>query len=1369
MLMLVMIFTGTISASLSTSSPAVVRAQDTETTTVQTAEENYEANVQAVSEKDGANAQAKSGEEEDKPQASSEEEDSDIQPAAGASAQSAAQSAAGASAQSAVQSAAGAAAQPAAQPAAGAAAQPAAQPAAGAAAEAGEEAAGNTVVRRNQQNRNGEVSTDLKDYLTSVTIRKFTNGTWSDVSGEELTFTHGESIQAELLWELSGDVHKAHKEFTYTLPAAFQVDDDVTGFVYRGDTTEDVGTFTIKDGIVTVVYNDNYNSENDTTNNKMTITATASLDNEKGEDKIQFDEEDNQVIIKIESDGDFEIKKTAQKVYPNNQLSDKTKVEYTVEIDSKYGTAGNRISVKDTLAKVGNNLITKMAYDASSFKLVDHAGNPVSFVNAEGTEISSAEAVTINGTTVVINYLPALGKGEKYILSYSVNVEENGKDNTAALVMANINYSDYIDNKVEATAGDKTHEDTTRTRFPAKIRKNNATYDSATNLMRWSVGVNGDGLSLKGYTFRDTSTQELNKTSDGKYDIVVTTVTADGTTVQVPYDDLVITTEVVDGKHSFFFELPIDGVSYSIAYNTKVNPGEVGSKNNAVIITPDEKEDWSAIGIGYPTNFTKSSTDVGTPDENGIVPINWTMTLDTVNPVELTGDFYRFDDYIKTAYKVGNSSTKYEDLHYGYAADLDAQLRKNLKFTISRTDSNGNTVLYDDVTMENNRGYDIRILYYAEGWKGIATSTVGSELQTDRSTKVEFVVMQIRKGTSEGTSYLQKAEITEYTTFFDTKNYNIGETWRVENQVAGYNRSATSTADYKAQQSSVTKLVGVPTEETAGKAPTSWRSSNATINYEYTQTTLAKGTQLEQEASRVFYRILITPEGDEDIEITDRLPNGMTTLAKKTFEIQQGTSVVGREISLPAYDDGSGDFRVGPFDGNSVEMASSRGWGEERGNGNITITFNEDNSFTLRIKNRNQTDANGNKILRADEKTGQIGFQYSCIIEDWEAVREFIEDDVNKEHAEFTNSVTVNGGDPANVTADVVRTRDALTKSGEQVKNSNGLTARASYEIRINETGRDMLADSNVLTFTDTVRSSDLKFNLDRDSITLYRMNPDGSRGDKENINNIQIGEAEVVKGELTQKITMNIADETPYILVYEYSISEVTNGSTQGLLSNTAEIVGVVSVNRDVEMKSISATASSDHGSLTLHKVDQDNNLKYLPNVEFEIQEYKNGSFVTVQDSRFTIKENEDGTRGVGKVFDYNIDTLWKNLSVNTIYRIVEVNNPNKAYRAQTQEEATYFFIKENIGAGSNIQFETDEAARARVLGSTEILDDVKVSDIVLHALQPNRSTTIYITNELLKIELPETGESGVASLYQMSIMLLLLFAVVFAYKKIR
>ncbi len=1190
------------------------------------------------------------------------------------------------------------------------------------------------------------VSTDLKDYLTKVTFQIVQNGKWVDLT-EDTTITNNDSVQAKLEWTISPSAYAANssKTYTYQLPDGFTIGQATSGDV-QGTNGETVGTFKItSSGLVTVTYNSDYNEDNNEVNSWMNIRATASLSDIGDGDKIIFNWDEGSTEITVVTDGDFTVKKEASKL--TTEMSDDSVIEYTVTIDSEGGTKDN-ITITDVLSTRGTDVFESVAYDASSFSLV----------RSDGTKIDLSDILTIDSSnnTFTITDVPALGKGENYKLTYRVNVTTKVTEvtlSTGEKVKESAVVNGNVDNTVTAAVGDSSRTDKVNVSYPLKIKKNSGTYSSTNKRMEWSVYVyTTSGQSVAGYTFTDTASQKLKKNSDGTYYVKIKAINSkDGIIAQYDATKYNFTISEDEKTFSFVFpEEPSGTVRWKVEYYTEAELEEGASQievdNRATIKAPNSKGEWSSAntGIGTPWTSTvskKSEAVSETPDENGIVTLTWSFTADFEDAIvtNSSNSVYVADD-IQDATRVRDGAT-FKELHYSYRTTLTEDLDANLRITI---EENGVDTEYT-VAEAKAAGYKVEYYFYNVNWTNVNNI---SGVDKDK-VKIKYYIIRIYRG-SNAQVHVKNISVSSYRTFFDTTSseYTIGELWTFKNRVRTSDKNSTVTAHYAQSQGTIVKEIGIPSKKThdSYKIPTKWQTGGADLNYDYTAMLLKDPETGEMtEKAVVYYRVLIEADEKGDIELTDKLPDGLKLAALIAMEMAGLSVEAGTTIALPMWDSGNGFFDIGPYNGENVYIGEDIGWsvgnlkeggsainndydGDRSYNNNLSITLNEDGSFTLNIKNRGEIGPSGNKLYQADSKTGQIAVYYAAYVDDWDALKKYTgqsESGQAEEVVNLQNTATWTDHGSSSVDADIIRDRTILDKSGEQVTDENGtLKSEASYQIKINEPATDFLADSNVLTFTDTIRSSTLKYLLDRDSIKLYEMNKDGTKGAEVAISNIQISDVTEEGGEYVQTITMQIEDGKAYILEYVYSITEVIGSGSSGTLDNRAEIEGIAYDDSKVEEKSIIADAgASTKGKLKLYKVDEENVLLYLDGAEFTLYKYNGSAFEKVTD--FTITDGKTG-------YEFKYGTTTGTLQENTLYKIVETKAPTDYIIGDDH----YFIIK---GTGDDNEVLTDEAALQKTLGSATTVGGVNISTVDLHYFK-NDADTMYIGNEKETVDVEVT-----------------------------
>ncbi len=411
-------------------------------------------------------------------------------------------------------------------------------------------------------------SHDFSENITSVTVSKLENGQW--IPSKE--FTNGDSVRVEIHYTIPTGVMGADNQtIHYQLPDGIRLSQQEQGTVYDGQTP--IGTYTItQDGLITIVFNDNYADEKSFTG-QIQFQGTVSTKGDGSDNSISFGAGGTITVKPNKASTDVRADKSG--LY-NEQDG---KLHYTIEVTTTKGTNGT-IKVTDSFQS-GN---TSAIYDTDSFQIIK--------VDANGQETA------INGYTpditsggwdgapqqFTITDLPALQAGESYRITYTATP---GKT-------SNINgYSDVSNYVTTTTTGGDSGSDWNQVVISQNMINKWGNYDSAAGVINWNITINPDKRDIGGYTLTDTITTSEGVTANLPGNIILTGSDGSTRTITLPY------TFPAGSKDT-----------YTITYQTKVEglePGEKASVTNDAHLT-HEGDDYKAESTVWPQGQDFSSS-----------------------------------------------------------------------------------------------------------------------------------------------------------------------------------------------------------------------------------------------------------------------------------------------------------------------------------------------------------------------------------------------------------------------------------------------------------------------------------------------------------------------------------------------------------------------------------------------------------------------------------------------------------------------------------------------------------------------------------------------------------------------------------------
>ena len=405
----------------------------------------------------------------------------------------------------------------------------------------------------------------------------------------------------------------------------------------------------------------------------------------------------------------------------------------------------------------------------------------------------------------------------------------------------------------------------------------------------------------------------------------------------------------------------------------------------------------------------------------------------------------------------------------------------------------------------------------------------------------------------------------------------------------------------------------------------------------------------------------------------------------------------------------------------------------------ITAKKNSDNTITITIP----------KKCYENEYTTKLIFQIVVKLDN--------ADSKDWTQSNYTNSVTVTD-ENKNVIGTDTQTQEItnktqisfLEKNGYQVEASNNV----SYEVKINTDGEDLLQNGeggtltlqDILTYHYNPWWGKFKFTLVPNSVQLYYLNSDGTKGEKVSSDLYSYTYAEsAVNGpnhnegdyeqDRTNVLTVTVPDDTPLLLVYKYKADGVdgTNISPKNSASLSGDGESFGTVEKEVYVVKRESSAGADIQGINLYKVDSENYGIYLQGARFTLYKYDSTSktWITVSKYENLISDSS----GLVEMSD---------LQHNQAYRLVETEAPNN-YKITEGMENGYEFV---------------------IVDSDTTKYPMCVPDD-FNGTRLSSGQTVYFPNTKdEKYVLPSTGGSGTTRYFIGGAALMLLATFLYAYK---
>ena len=596
---------------------------------------------------------------------------------------------------------------------------------------------------------------------------------------------------------------------------------------------------------------------------------------------------------------------------------------------------------------------------------------------------------------------------------------------------------------------------------------------------------------------------------------------------------------------------------YTITYKTKVDY----QGSTSVLYTNDVKVGDYEAGTKVPINKSelykekKASGSQKLLEDGKTVSQGWTITL---NPEKNSTDSFTVTDIMTDINKDVDG-----DLHYTTKALLkegfDALLKDGINYSFKCYDASGN------------------------------------EITDDTSHVVRFEL-----NIKPETTWSGDAVNVEYKSLFSVESLNDGESISVKNTAIVGDVSHDATASYT-KEKRLFKYIWAK-DQYGGIG---WRSGSWNVNFEET-------------GGKLKYRIMVLPDKDEEFEVTDVIPEGLSLNVADVRVVLEN-----RSNNWEHYEEGS-------YNINSEQYKPE-----------ISVNGQK---LTVKIKSGfSQLINSGNSFV--------VEYTVSITDEFWNSLK-------NTEK-KYTNIAAWNERTESQETT-IKRHVPVLEKDGDQPLNENGEPLNeVKYYVIINAAG-EKLNGGKPLTLVDNLNADGISVALQTENVKLYSYDPTNEKNHYKG-QQLSTSAFQFRYDEPKKQFTAVVPDETPCVLEYVYEIENM-NDKVSATFSNSVSLSGVdeSTTSKNVVVKKATSSAwvkKSD--KLQLVKVDADRYQITLKDAEFKLQKYENSNWTDVDS---TYKTAENGTA---------IIDLTK-LTRDYLYGVVETKAPD----GYTQSDVKYYFV---------------------------------------------------------------------------------------------
>ena len=1016
--------------------------------------------------------------------------------------------------------------------------------------------------------------------------------------------------------------------------------------IYKeGSTTEVIGHLNVNPEGLAIITFDKVQGFDYTKTFKATINVSGKIvagGTDASED-IKFSD-DAHFTLKKKSDIKTEKSAAAEVV----EKGDKTYFKYTVKVSSKNGTAGQPVTIEDTITSLYN---LTGSYDTDSFKLTKKDGTKV--------DLEGKLTFASDGKSFKIDNLAALGKDEYYELTYLYEVRHSGKYD---------NKWGAVDNTAKATSGENvstatankslSSEDITVEKYGAIGGYGN---DQAVGKITWTVTINNpNGRDLKGYVVDDAlKTDGITIRAGDKVKIEESTDSNSFHDFKV--NEIQQYGVIKEGHKGFTYTFPegSTGKKYRFTYYSTMPDGTGGKDvTNGVDVKKGEKtyhaEGTVQNAVREKKLLKNSSGTLETVSTGKMQEKKWNIAVRTAASVGKKSSFTVTDTFQKPTI----DNTEATGLkHYAVKKDLDAQLKNSIKVYWVSGETSGYVWYYKE-TKPELEGVKINIAYYKAS---------GEEALEDTDEVTSFKITVDWTGATDGNLVITQLNAESYSSYVeDVSSLEAGKTLTVTNQIE-------YEGDHVSANSSYTKPAAGKAELKKYACDNAYHgfSENATVEY----------------GKIIWFKLILKNVTDDTVTVTDTLPKG---LKYENFVASNDTNwmkpyYVGFSKSTESgVDAGTSLF---PLSGQSHTDDDSR-----QGKGYLTV------SYTPYQKNQEQTLTFTLTNLTEAQKNNPEGYNIAIIF----GVRV---DDDRWEDIHFTQDTYTNTAkwdkEAKAKTADVTvqRTNFGLWKTAQQSSDQNA----ATYTVEINKENKQWLSTpGSELELHDTLTiPAEIDAEINRQSVKLEKY-VNGALTDvtTTDLRSFTLEPMQIDGMNKVYKMTFTVPDGCYYKLTYEYRFLVGSSlGEQQFQISNKVDMFGHGETNSDYRYHYVEGggTASQKNtNTLQLLKVERNKYYNTLQGATFRLSQ-RDGSVWSEVKADCTTDAN-------GRIlFRYadSVDADVVKVERGVLYKLEEIAPPNgyigdstphyflMLNANQTKDDAAITSVVQNSGvAESQITF---------------------------------------------------------------------------------
>lgn len=782
-----------------------------------------------------------------------------------------------------------------------------------------------------------------------------------------------------------------------------------------------------------------------------------------------------------------------------------------------------------------------------------------------------------NGTKTDVNVKPSIN-GDSFTIDNLPKLEAGESYEVTYKATAtpdNVDGSGSLTNSVKGTSGETSRETSTTIQISNSMIYKYGGYDQNTGKMNWTITINPDRKNIGGYVLKDKIDNGLTIPTP------LTVKKSDGTTFEItslPYT-------FPDGSND----------KYTIEYQTDA-PKENGNVNNTAYFSKGDKsyESGTTVGVWHRDwGLTKTVSSQSVSDDGKTLTNKWQAYI-TLPDKEITSVTY--SDVIKNG--TSSDDKGFNGEHYAILSELKQEILANIQLK----DKDGNVIPNSDL--------NITMKFYSDEDK--------KKEVTANDAHVKSFVVTVKK--NDNSAFIgQSLLISSYHTIADLKDVKEGISYQYVNKGIVNKKESEASVHYtkpkKLVKQGYGKVNGSQNEKySSGKVDTNYLSRNG----------------------KLYYRIIFTPDSNDEISFTDTLPKG-TKLVETALRSDYKDSPRKEnpaERSSPEAVYYFSDYWEQYCDGdqNNTDISKYFEYSYDQSTNKITFTF---------TPGYNRTD--GDWQTNRNNPNRPIAIYYAVDItndEFW--------NDLQNESKEYSNLLEYEGKEQKQETR-VERETQVVTKFGKQIKN----TTKIEYTVNINPAGKDLDPNSDIIVLRDKLEL-DNRYSayIDASSLKLYEYD---SKAEDHRGKLIDSSRYQVQMDTQNNVLTITLSDELACVLVYQYDFDVGKAASPR--IGNKVVLQGEFSSNDYTVIDTTDSSAGVVRGKMSIFKVDGKDYSKTLPGAKFKLSVFnpdtktwdviKNG-----ESEEFVTNENGE--------ISFTRTNIVKFLSAFNLYKIEETEAPD-------------------------------------------------------------------------------------------------------------